>query len=91
MGAARMFLLACLFAVLSQQTLGQKNCPLPPSLVPVSAEANIFTEQQEVYLGNVMAEYTAQTVTILHDDALTEHIRQLGNRLIRYLPESQLR
>jgi len=91
MGAARMLLIASVVAVLSRQSLGQQNCPLPPSLVPAQTGANIFTEQQEVYLGDVMAEYTAQTVTILHDDALTEHVQELGKQLIRYLPESKLR
>jgi len=63
---------------------------LPPSLTPTTAGTNIFTEQQEVYLGDVMAEHVSQTVTILHDDALTEHIRQLGTQLIRYLPQTKL-
>jgi predicted Zn-dependent protease len=89
MGAARLLLLA-LLTIVSRQGFGQQNCPLPPSLVPVAAGTNIFTEQQEVYLGDVMAEHVSQTVTILHEDALTEHVKQLGNQLIRYLPETKL-
>ncbi|MGB7585535.1 MAG: M48 family metalloprotease [Terriglobales bacterium] len=64
---------------------------MPPSLTPIPAGENIFTEQQEVYLGDVMAEHISQNVTVLHDDALTAHLQQLGDRLLRYLPESKLR
>ncbi|MFZ0287225.1 MAG: hypothetical protein WAL32_18500, partial [Terriglobales bacterium] len=90
MRAPRALLLVCALC-LSVELFGQQNCPLPPSLTPIPAGENIFTEQQEVYLGDVMAEHISQNVTVLHDDALTAHLQQLGDRLLRYLPESKLR
>ena len=38
-----------------------------------------------------MAELVSQTVNILRDDSLTEHLHQLGDRLLRYLPQTKLR
>jgi WD40 repeat protein len=71
--------------------LRAQNCPLPPALSAVPPGANIFSEQQESDLGDVMAERVSQTVNIFHDDSLTEHLHQLGDRLLRYLPETKLR
>jgi WD40 repeat protein len=75
----------------AQQNQTTQNCPLPPVLGVASPGANIFSEQQESNLGDVMAERVSQTINILHDDSLTEHLHQLGDRLLRYLPETKLR
>jgi WD40 repeat protein len=75
----------------AQQNQAQQNCPLPPVLGATPPGANIFSEQQESDLGDVMAERVSQTVNILHADSLTEHLHQLGDRLLRYLPATKLR
>jgi hypothetical protein len=34
----------------------EQNCPLPPAVQPIAAAKNIFSDQQEVNLGDLMAE-----------------------------------
>ncbi len=68
----------------------QQNCPLPPSLQSISPAENMFSDQQEVDLGDAMAEAVALRVNIIQNDELTAHLRELGNRLIQYLPSTKL-
>jgi WD40 repeat protein len=69
----------------------QQDCPLPPALQPVSHELNIFTDQQEADLGDSMAEGLAPELHVVSDDALTKYVREMGDRLVRYLPPNQFR
>lgn len=50
----------------------------------------MFSDQQEVDLGDAMAEAVAVHVNIIQNDELTAHLRELGNRLIQYLPPTKL-
>jgi predicted Zn-dependent protease len=68
----------------------QQNCPLPPSLQSISPADNMFSDQQEVDLGDAMAEAVALRVNIIQNDELTAHLRELGNRLIQHLPSTKL-
>jgi WD40 repeat protein len=69
----------------------QQNCPLPPSVQGVSQGDNIFSEQQEIDLGDAMAESLAQRVRIIHDDHLNVFLNALGNRVAQHLPPTQLK
>jgi WD40 repeat protein len=71
--------------------LAQQNCPLPPAIQPVSQATNIFSDQQEIDLGDAMAESLAQHVKIIHDDTLNAYLRTLGGRLTQHLPPTQLK
>src|SRR5262249_42373183 len=68
----------------------QQNCPLPPALQADSSQENIFSDQQEVDLGDAMAEAVALHVNIIQNDELTAHLREVGNRLVQYLPSTKL-
>ena len=68
----------------------QQSCPQPPVLER-STGKNIFTDQQEVDLGDVMAEALAREMSIIDDPSLTAHLDELGARLVRYLPPNNLR
>ncbi|MCU1270765.1 MAG: peptidase Ste24p [Acidobacteriaceae bacterium] len=46
----------------------------------------MFSDAQEVDLGDVMAETIALHVNIIHNEELTAHVRDLGNRLVQHLP-----
>jgi WD40 repeat protein len=91
MRAAGLILLMMVAAPLSARQNTLQNCPLPPVLGVTPPGANIFSEQQESDLGDVMAERVSQTITILHDDGLTVHLQQLGDQFLRYLPQTKLR
>src|SRR3954466_2099406 len=83
----------CLLLLLASAALsvqGEQNCPLPPSLQSASSVENIFSDQQEVYLGDAMAETIALHVNVVQDDDLGAHLSDLGRRLVQYLPPSKL-
>jgi predicted Zn-dependent protease len=71
-----------LFFLLSLlQKLGaEQNCPLPPSIQPVAPGKNIFSDQQEIDLGDVMAESFAQEIPLVDDESLNEHLQEIGDR-----------
>src|SRR5215467_3581204 len=68
----------------------QQSCPQPPVLERAAGK-NIFTDQQEVDLGDVMAEALARETSIIDDPSLTAHLDEIGARLARYLPPNNLR
>jgi WD40 repeat protein len=83
---------ALLAAVLSAAPLSaQPNCPLPPAIQAVSHEQNIFSDQQEVDLGDAMAESLARGIRIIDDDKLNAHLREIGDRLVEHLPPNQMK
>jgi hypothetical protein len=86
----RCLFLSFLFLTLTLPAGSQQNCPLPPSLQTPSSEENIFSDQQEVDLGDAMAETVALHVNVIQNDELTAHLRELGNRLVQYLPPTKL-
>jgi hypothetical protein len=83
-----LLILLCLPSTLYSQ---QQNCPLPPSLQAIPPGENIFSDAQEVDLGDAMAESVALHVNVIQDDELTAHLRDVGNRLVEHLPPTQLK
>ena len=69
----------------------QQNCPLPPAIQPIPHELNIFSDEQEVDLGDAMAESFARHIRIIDDDKLSAYLRTLGDRLVRHLPPNQMK
>jgi len=68
----------------------QQSCPQPPALERTTGK-NIFTDQQEVDLGDVMAESLTREMNIIDDPSLTTHLDELGARLAHYLPPNNFR
>jgi len=83
-------ILSVLCLLLTFCAAAQQNCPLPPSLQTPSPGENIFSDQQEVDLGDAMAETIALHVNVIENDELTAHLRDLGNKLVQYLPPTKL-
>jgi WD40 repeat protein len=87
----------CLISALFVATLSalplsaQSNCPLPPAIQQASYQQNIFSDQQEVDLGDALAETIAHKTRIIEDDKLTAHLREIGDRLVQYLPPNQMK
>ena len=82
-------LLVVLFLTISMAS--QQNCPVPPAIQVVPHELNIFSDQQEVDLGDAMAESLARRIKIIDDDKLNAYLRTLGDRLVQHLPPTQLK
>lgn len=82
-----LILIVCCAVVVSIQAQ-QKNC-LPPPVAPSSSEPNIFSEEQEMYLGEAIAERIQKDFTIIEDKALVGYLNAMGERLLRYLPLKQ--
>ncbi|HEV2173503.1 MAG TPA: hypothetical protein VGR71_08050, partial [Nitrospira sp.] len=51
----------------------------------------MFTDAQEVDLGDAMSENIALHLNVISNDELTAHLREIGDRLVRYLPPTQLK
>src|SRR4051812_6415614 len=78
------------FSAVVTGSAAQQVCPQPPALEKVAGK-NIFTEQQEVDLGDAMGDNLAREFVLIDDPALIEHLDELGARLARYLPPNHLR
>ncbi len=52
---------------------------------------NIFTEEQEVILGEVFAESASVEYRVIEDPALTAYMQEIGNRVARHFPPNQLK
>lgn len=68
----------------------QQACPQPPALEKITGK-NIFTDQQEIDLGDAMGESLAREMPVIDDPSLTAHLEELGARLTHFLPPNNLR
>lgn len=64
---------------------------MPPVVSPPSAQREGFSDGQEADLGDLMAESATQNLTLVDDAAVNQHLRDVGNQLIHYLPPNDLR
>lgn len=93
----RIRLLLCSLVLLSlpwaEGPLSSRQAPsqCTPPASEASREPNIFTEDQENDLGDVIAEQVLREFRIVDDDAVTRHLRGIGDRLIRHLPPTKLK
>ena len=80
--------LAC--ALAPHVASAQQTCqpPLPPAPAPGQ---NIFTPQQEMDLGDAIAEQVQHSYRVLDDNALAAELRRIGARVIKGLPDTGLK
>lgn len=67
----------------------QKNCL--PAPVADSSEPNIFSEEQEIFLGEAVAERMQRDYAVIEDQALIAYLNAMGERLIKHLPLKQIK
>jgi hypothetical protein len=84
-----------LLLIVSMPSLGwivkaQEACQPPPALTATPG-SNIFTEQQEIDLGEVLADQLPRYVRFTSDPVVTAHLARVGDRLAKHLPATQLR
>ena len=68
----------------------QQDCQPPALPVPISGE-NIFNEQQEMDLGDAVAEHLQRNFQTISDEEVTKYLRGIGERIIKNLPPTKLR
>ncbi len=81
-----LLLCACVSSV---RVVAQQNCQ-PPGLPTLTPFQNIFTEQQEMDLGDAVAEHVQRNHKVIDDPEVTNHLRRIGARLTKHLPPSTL-
>lgn len=90
----RVCLLAFLCNLFASQTRAQEKPPSarcqPPAPLVATAGANIFTAQQEMDLGDAIAEQVQRDFRVIEDEATTAHLRRIGARIVRQMPETGL-
>ncbi len=86
--------LLCLLSLLAAYSpplrAQQPDC-LPPVTLPASAEANIFSPEQEGFLGEAVAEQIQKNYRVIEDPELINVLNGIGERLSKHLLLSGLR
>jgi WD40 repeat protein len=85
-------LLACVLLLsvfVTSPAIQQQPCT-PPATLAASAEPNIFNDEQEIYLGDAVAEQIQKDYRVIEDPELTSYLTRIGNRLITHLPLNKL-
>ncbi|HEX8069157.1 MAG TPA: M48 family metalloprotease [Pyrinomonadaceae bacterium] len=67
----------------------QQTCQ--PPLAPPAPGRNLFTPQQEMDLGDAIAEQLQRSYRVVEDEALTAELRRIGARVVKGLPDTGLR
>src|SRR5262249_40604438 len=73
----------------SISALAQQPCQ-PPQVLTASGQKNIFTDEQEVDLGDAIAENMQHEYRIIEDEEVTAHLSRIGNRIVKHLPPNKL-
>jgi hypothetical protein len=67
----------------------EPSCAVAP-IKPDPKRANYFTPEQEVYLGEILADWNGDTARIVDDSALNSYLKKIGSRLVAHLPKTDL-
>lgn len=87
LGASWILLLLCVYA---STVKAQAPCPGPPP-IGKTASGNIFNDQQEMDLGDAIAQQFAQNYHIVQDDQLNAYLNQIAQRLLAQMPPTNLK
>jgi hypothetical protein len=89
----KLFFLFALFLVnlpVINPARAQQNCQ-PPTPIVASRETNIFSEEQEMFLGEAIAEQLQKDYGVIADAEITGPLVRIGERIIKHLPPNKLR
>jgi WD40 repeat protein len=87
--AAIAAVLVCVVCIPHGKLRAQEAC-VPPSALTPSPASDIFTPQQEVELGDVLAEQIERDYRVIHDDDLAGYANEIAKKIVVHLPPSQL-
>jgi len=78
-------------AILAASTVhAQKPCPRAP-IPGVGPDENMFSIEQEVYLGDAIAEHTQRENLVIDDPAVTAYLQRVGDRLVRHVSTDSMK
>jgi hypothetical protein len=88
--------LGCVFAGLlgGASRIGAQETVAECGVAPVgerTAQLNIFSEQQEIWLGRLEAELAESQMPRMRDQALSAHLQGIADRLAKTLPATSIR
>jgi len=87
---APLTVLAAALCMAAVSARGQSKCPAPPPLQGTTAP-NIFSPQQEIYLGEVEAAAVEHDLRFIRDERMTGYLNRITARLLAQLPPTQLK
>lgn len=73
------------------QSSPPSKCVPPVVAAPGASEPNIFTEEQEAFLGDALAERIQKDYRLVEDEEVTGFLTRVGQRLVEHLPLKQTR
>ncbi len=79
-----------IFALFASSIKAQAPCK-PPEIIDNKNVGNMFTEEQEVYLGDVVAETLQRNFLVLPDEASSGYLQRIGDRLLTHLPPTRIK
>ncbi|HEU4833271.1 MAG TPA: M48 family metalloprotease, partial [Pyrinomonadaceae bacterium] len=82
--------LLLVFIIFNPVSAQQQPCTQPLTL-PAATEPNIFSDEQEIYLGDAVAERIQRQYRVIEDPEVTEYLTKIGERLTKHLPINKLR
>src|SRR5687768_16344384 len=71
-------------------SVAQQPCA-PPLPAAAASSLNIFTEEQEIHLGDAIAEHIQRDYRVIEDPEVTTYLTTIGGRLTKHLPLNKLR
>lgn len=63
----------------------------PPAIVANAKSSNMFTPEQEMVFGELWVQNMAGEIRFVRDEKLTAYLNQIGERIIRHLPQTGLK
>jgi WD40 repeat protein len=63
----------------------------PPKIVFNDNAGNIFSEEQEMYLGEAIAQQVQKNFRVIGDQEVNEYVRRIGNRIAGNLPPTKIK
>lgn len=85
-----LFVAFLLGSILAYPVAAQQQTCLPPVTLPAPTEPNIFSEEQEGYLGDAIAEHIQKNYHVIEDVEVTAYLTRIGERLTKHLPLNRL-
>jgi Peptidase family M48 len=82
--------LLLVLTIFHSATAQQQPCTQPLTL-PSATEPNIFSDEQEVYLGDAIAARIQNQYHVIEDPEITDYLTKIGERLTKHLPINRLR
>src|SRR5687767_10003833 len=63
----------------------------PPAIVFNTKTENIFTPEQEMFLGEAMMERVEKDYRVMPDEQINSHLQAIGDRIAKHLPQTGIK